>query len=294
MKKIFIIYSLITALLSIPATGAGIKTGNFDGISIGDNLNVSVVLGEEPSVDLEIPDENAGLLKCELVGNSILKLSIDLSKAPKELKSKGSFNLKLTVDHPVSSIRICGKSTIAADNGTIGGGNISIQATDQSEISSISISGADIVSVIMNKKAEAKMSVSAKKLMVMSENSSKLELEQTVDESTIEISGSSTIVTGGSATIMKVSAQGSSKNIINGTSDDVSFICCSNSNTNASNLRSKSSSVTMTGLCMLSVGISENLDISSISSGATLEFYGTPVIKINEIKASSVNHIVQQ
>jgi len=264
----------------------------FNGLNITSYFNVTLVSGTEYSVSGTVDKDLYDYVKCE-VACSILNLTYDEKSLPKEVKSahkgKPEFFFTITVPSSIQSINISGKSTLDVKGG-FGGENVSINAVDQANVRNIEIDDCGTVNISLDKKSTAHLDVSAKDIAVLLSGNSELDLTQSSSSLSVSTTSSSSVVVRGDTESLKVESKGASKIILNGHAKDSSFNIGGTSNTNASNLESENVDVTMNGLCVLSVSAKDNMKISSMNGGASLDYMGDPAVSIVTIKNSSVTH----
>lgn len=295
--KVFAVACLIVASAFVNPADAkqrDLTPGSFSGIDVKANFIVTLSRGNTYSVTLNVDDALDDYVTCH-VRNQVLILDLDEKKIPKEIKAnykgKNGFspvlNAYVTVPDYVQNITVSDKASFSDFGEVVGGMNVSVKVSDQAAIKHMVIKDSQNVTVNVENRSSAVITVDADNLSLVQAGSSEVDLTQTTTSCDLSVSGSGNLVVRGDCGDLKFASKGSVKSILNGSALTTTYACSGSSNTNASNLRCEEAVVSMNGLCSLSEAAASKLSIN-ISGGSTLTYAGEPVITIENIKSSSV------
>lgn len=300
MKRLFFAVAILFATISVSAQTKVVEVnpGTFTSISVKDNFDISVKLGDIYRVTVTIIKDYADILDCK-VERSELVLAVNEKLLSKEIKKQYSgknadaaiMKAEITVPKRIVSLSLYDKAVCRELDDIFSDDQATVTLTDHAVLKGAVINASN-VSISVDKKSNSMFVVNSSNLDVSLSGSSVVSLTQNCISSDIRTSGSSSLTLFGSGTNMRIQSKGSSKAILNGMSEQTEFIMAGSSNINAVNLKLDNAVVDMSGGCSLTESASKSLKILMVG-GSQLVYYGEPQITIEKISRSSVNRYVE-
>lgn len=266
----------------------------FSGISLGGDFILDIQYGKQYAARLDVEELLAEYVQFSVM-EGMLTVSLDERRVPGEVRklfrgkdaAAPTLRVSVTMPETLQSLQLEGRSVLlSADDLVVDPDGIDIRVTDNARISSFAF-GSGRVSLSMDKKAEAGLSVTADSLSLRQSGTSTLALSQNTTASNLEVSGSCTLTAGGETGLLKLDSKGFAKVILNGKTPVVRYKLANSSQVNATVLEAGRAFVEMAGLGTLTQGASEELTVD-LSGGATVYFLGDPAIHVIYLKNASL------
>lgn len=264
----------------------------FTGISLGGEFTLEIRYGANYSAKLTTEDMLADFVLFG-VSNGKLSVTLDERKVPAEVKrlfrgkNTPTYRLIVTMPEGLRSITLEDKSVLlSADDRVFSPEGFDLSMKESTRVSQLTFTS-DLVTVKMERKAEATLDVTCDSLAVDMSGSSNLTLAQHAGKVGYALAFNANLVVNGEAEALSISSKGTSKAILNGTAPVAAFTVTNASNVNAVNLEVEEARVVMSGLCTLTQAATRDLFIN-IGSGSNLVFKNEPAIHILNVKSASI------
>ena len=114
-----------------------------------------------------------------------------------------------------------------------------------------------------------------------------LTLGQRVKRTVINSVANASVRLDGEAEVLDVQMRGTSKAILNGRADLLSFDMANSANVNAISLEGREAHAKMNGICTLSLSVTDDLYVD-MTHGASLYFLNEPDVHVRYVKNSSL------
>lgn len=230
----------------------------FDNIEIEDNLEVFLVKGESPSVEIEADDNLHDAINFSVAGNTLRVFTL------KDVISSKKFSIRINYTENLKLVVAKGETVINALN-NLQAENITIKNYDKSK-SFLNVES-DYFTLILNDKAEAELNVKAQNTTL--ELSKNAELEALVASPEV-----------------KIDMYEKSNLKIEGDAENVKLRLDNNSNLDAKKFTAKKLDITIEGYANADVNVTNEITIDA-SGKSEIELYGEPKVEINKFTNST-------
>ena len=290
----------IVTLVSVPLSAQSVQESvreelpAFSGIRLGGDFTLEIRYGKQYRARMAVEEVFAEYVDFQ-VADGVLTVSMDDRKVPMDVRKlfrakdgmrEPAFQVIVTMPETLSSLHLSERAVLLkADELVVAPEGISVQLSDNARIESLTTGGGR-TSIVLDKRAEAGVQVNCDSLAVSLSGNASLILNQQVLSSKIEIVGGSSLVVGGSAKELELTARGSSKSILNGMASRAAYLLNGMASVNAVNLKVEQAQVQMSGMCSMTQAAGD-LTVD-LSGGATLEFQGDPLIHVLRIKNATM------
>lgn len=297
MKKVILsIAAVIAAALTM---NAQVKQYSFDltpfnSIEVSNDFEVSVVNGDVYSALLSVDEPYRDYVTCGVNG-SVLKVSLDEKKVPSEVKKlykgKGAvpptFRVTVTMPDRLQAVKLSGKAVFFEARDVMSHDDVTITLTDNAVVKTMDLEARDVF-VNVEKKAYANLAITCDKLSVNAAGSSTVTINQKVKTTDCKVQGASNVTISGSTEALGFNIKGNNaKATLSGQAVNAEYNIGGSANVNASALECDNAVVKMNSICTLNQAASKNLSVD-LSGGATLIFSGDPIVRVENIKASTM------
>ena len=297
MKRILTIALCLAASLS---AFAQTKDYNFDlaafsAVNISDEFVATISAGESNSLILTVDEVLRDYVSIN-VKNGQLNVSVDSKNIPSDVRKmyKGkntptpTYKVNIVASQPVSTINLKNKSSLEGASGVLASDSFTLNLSDNAKVATLAVESTEVI-LNLSGKADAGVDARCESLSVNQSGASSLKLSATAKKGVVNVSGASDIVSDGIILDLDFSIKGTSKAVLNGTSDNAAFTCAGTTITNAVNFAVTNASVLMSGMCSLTEAASSKLKVE-LSGGSTLVFDNDPAIEIVSVKSATLTH----
>jgi len=269
----------------------------FKALVVTGEFEVTVVTGTMYNVLFTVDEPLREYLVCD-ISDQTLTIGLNEKGLPKEVKNlyKGrnatpaTFKATVTVPEPLQAIRMTGKSVLYNTVDVASVYETTIEVTDNAVVKQLNLT-APKITIKADKRSYVLATISCDQAWVdMTGSSSMTLVQQNVSDVKVTLANAASIVTNGEAKNFILVAKGTSKGALNGMAEKATFDVSGSADINATNFNITEASVKMNSLSALSVAVKDELELESISGGATLNYSGDPAVRIKEIVKSTVNH----
>ena len=264
----------------------------FSSITLGGDFTLEVHYGAKYTAKVTTEEMLADYVQFSVAGGN-LAVSMDERKIPAEVKrlfrgkNTATYRLVVTMPEGLRSLALSDKAALlAADDRIVSPEGLDISMKENSRIGTFTFNTA-LVSIKMERKAEATLDVTCDSLSVDMSGSSNLTLNQHAEKVGYSLAFNANLVVNGETSTLGITSKGTSKAILNGKAPLASFKVSNASNVNAVNLEVEEARVEMSGLCTLTQAATNDLFVN-IGSGSTLVFKNEPLIHILNVKSASI------
>jgi len=300
-RRILVLIAGILFLAVFPLSGQRVRR------SVQDELPAfnRIVLGGDFSLDIRYGKQYLARMAVEelfadyvhfTVEDSTLTVTMDERKVPGEVRKlfrgkdsrKPEFRVEVTMPETLRSLQLEGRaSLVGADDLVFDASSVDLCLRDNARVESLAL-GADRVQLTLDRKAEAKLSVTCDSLFVRQTGASNLELTHRTSASSLEVSGSSTLLVKGETGLLKLDSRGFAKSILNGSAPVARYQAGTSAQINAVSLSNERSFVVLSGAgTELTVAAEKDLTVD-LSSGASVYFLNEPTLHVVYLKNASL------
>ena len=269
-------------------------TVSFDRISLGGEFALDLHYGKQfrVQVDVEVLYAEYVLLA---VADSSLTVSVDDRRVPGDIRRmyrnrdayKPVFRVSVTMPESLSYLRLADNASLAAaDELVFNPDEFALRTTDNARTASFTVPSRR-VSLDMDKKSEAVMRCDSDTLFIRMAGNASLAMEQHVRTTVVNSVANTSFQLDGETEGLDVHLKGTSKAILNGHADHVSFEMANSTNVNAISLECREARAAMNGICSLSLSVTDDLYVD-LTHGANLYFLNEPNVHVQYIKNSSL------
>lgn len=266
----------------------------FHSIELGGDFALDISYGKQYVARLNVEELYNEYIQFAVV-DSTLTVTMDERRVPAEIRKlfRGrdehapTFRILVTMPETLRSVQLGGRSMLlSADDLVVNPEHFSLRVTDNARVGSFAF-GSGRVSLQLDKKGAANVSVTCDSLVVRQGGTSELELTHHTGATALELSASCSLVVKGETELLKLDSRGFAKSILNGKAPVVRYKLANSSQVNATTLESARSFVEMSGLGSLTQAASEELTVD-LSGGATVYFLNDPTIRVTYLKNASL------
>lgn len=292
---------LAVALLSCMGAGAAtqqysITLQPFSDVAISDEFQVSLVRGSDFRALLSVEEAFKDYVTCEVNG-SVLNISLDERSVPVDVKrqfrGKGSpdpmFSVVVYVPDLVKSVTLSEKAVLRDTEDLFDKASVSFELSGSSSVKQLTVSSQS-VKIKMQQKSSADFKVSCKLLNVETYNSSVLILDETSEESSYSMLGTSKVNSKCRTSHVKVYTKANCTMSLYGSGDSAEFNINGTSEVDASSFEVPDAKVNMSSVCKLSEAAYRTLTVN-LNGGCTLLFANNPSFTIENIKSATVSRL---
>jgi len=298
--RLLALATLFIALASAPTFGQSVREipvenlTAFHSIEVGGEFVLDIEYGKQYRMQLSVEELFADYVMHSVM-DSTLSVTLDERHVPAEVRRlfRGKdavqpvFRVNVTMPETLRSVKLSSRAILlSADDLVVDSDSFELQITDNARVSSLAF-GSGRVTLLLDKKAEANMSVTCDSLTVRQAGTAALELTHHSQVSSFDVSGSSTLTVKGETGLLKLNSVGFSKSILNGSAPVVRYKLANSSQVNATLLEAERAFVEMSGLGSLTQAASEELTVD-LSGGATVYFLNDPAIHVTYLKNASL------
>lgn len=224
---------------------------SFTNIEVEDNLEVFLVKGDKPSLEIEADDNLHDAINFSVAGNTLRVFAL------KDVISAKKFSIRINYTENLKLVVAKGETKINALN-DLQADNITIKNYDKSK-SFLNVQS-EYFTLILNDKAEAELNVKAQ-------------------NTTLELSKSAELKALIASPDLKIDMYEKSFAHIEGDAENVKLRIDNSTNLEAKKLTTKSLDVTLEGYASAEVNVTNNITITA-SGKSKLDLYGEPKIEI--------------
>ena len=266
----------------------------FDRISLGGDFALDLHYGKQYRVQVDMEDLFVDYLMLA-VEDSSLTVSVDDRRVPGDIRrmfrnreaSQPVFRVSVTMPESLSYLRLADNASLAsADDLVFNPDEFALRTTDNARTATFTVRSGR-VSLDMDKKSEVMMRSDSDTLFIRMAGNSNLAVEQHTKTTVINSVANTSIQLEGETEGMEVHVKGTSKAILNGLADHVSFEMANSTNVNAISLECREARATMNGICTLSLSVTDDLYVD-MTHGASLYFLNEPNVHVQYVKSSSL------
>ena len=302
MKRL--VYKILTVAIGILALGCSAALAQslrdidkqnlsaFNGITLGGDFTLEIRYGAQYSAKVTTEEMLADYVQVS-VSSGKLEVTVDERKIPAEVKrlfrgkNAPTYRLVVTMPEGLRTLSLVDKAVLlSAEDRIVSPDGLDISMKENARIANFKFA-ADLVSIKMERKAEATLDVTCDSLTVDMSGSTSLTLDQQAGKVGYSLAFNANLVASGEASSLSISSKGTSKAILNGKAPIASFKVTNASNVNAVNLEVEEARVEMSGLCTLTEAATNDLFVN-ISSGSNLVFKNEPLIHLLNVKSASI------
>lgn len=234
---------------------------NFEGIEVHDDLEISLIKGEKPGVEIEADDNLHQALGLDMNG-SVLILSM-----AKEISGAKKFSIRITYSDSF-------KSVVAKNDSKI-------NALEEVKLDEITFSAFDNAKLYLN--------INSKSFTLLANDKSKVEFNCKSESCAIELSKSAELKALISSTEMKCDLYQKAKATIEGDVIDMKLRLDNNSTFNGNKLTAKNVAVVAEGYTNCSLFAETSLSIEA-SGNTEIQLFGEPKIDMKGFAGSATLH----
>lgn len=266
----------------------------FDRISLGGDFALDLRYGKQFRVQVDVEELYADYILLA-VEDSSLNVSVDERRVPGDVRrlyrnkdaSQPVFRVSVTMPETLSFLRLSDNAFLAsADELVFHPEEFALRTTDNAATASFVVQSRR-VSLDMDKKSAAQMRSDADTLFVRMAGNSNLTLEQHARITVVNAVANTSMQLDGETEGMEVHVKGTSKAILNGRAGRASFDMANSTNVNAISLECREAHAVMSGICTLSLSVTDDLYVD-MNHGANLYFLNEPNVHVQYIKNSSL------
>ena len=266
----------------------------FHSIELGGDFALDIEYGKQYRVQLSVEELFADYVMFAVL-DSTLAVTLDERNVPAEVRKqfrgkdavRPVFRINVTMPETLRSVKLDSRAVLlSADDLVVDPASFALQLSDNARVASLAF-GSGRVSLTLDKKADAKVSVTCDSLSVRQAGTANLELTHHTQVSAFELAGSSTLNVKGETGLLKLNSVGFSKSILGGEAPVVRYKLANSSQVNATLLESSRAFVEMSGLGTLTQAASDELTVD-LSGGATVYFLNDPAIHVTYLKSASL------
>ena len=267
---------------------------SFDRISLGGDFALELRYGKQFRVQVDVEELYAEYVLLA-VEDSSLTVSVDDRRVPGDVRrlyrnreaSQPVFRVSVTMPESLSYLRLADNASLAsADDLVFHPDEFALRTTDNARTASFTVPSRRF-SLDMDKKSEVLMRCDSDTLFIRMAGNSNLSLEQHVKTTVVNSVANTSLQLEGETEGLDVHLKGTSKAILNGQADHVSFEMANSTNVNAISLECREARATMNGICSLSLSVTDDLYVD-LTHGANLYFLNEPNVHVQYIKNSSL------
>ena len=267
---------------------------SFDRISLGGEFALELRYGKQFRVQVDVEELYAEYVLLA-VEDSSLTVSVDDRRVPGDVRrlyrnreaSQPVFRVSVTMPESLSYLRLADNASLAsADDLVFHPDEFALRTTDNARTASFTVPSRRF-SLDMDKKSEVLMRCDSDTLFIRMAGNSNLSLEQHVKTTVVNSVANTSLQLEGETEGLDVHLKGTSKAILNGQADHVSFEMANSTNVNAISLECREARATMNGICSLSLSVTDDLYVD-LTHGANLYFLNEPNVHVQYIKNSSL------
>lgn len=271
MKKLILLTLFIFSITSVQAQkkekvkGSKIVTHtineieSFENIEVEDNLEVYLVRGYKPSVEIEADDNLHDAINFSVAGNTLRVSSL------KDVSGAKKFSIRINYTNDLKLVVAKGETVINALN-ELQGENVTIKNYGRSR-SYLNVNST-YFTLILNDKSEAELNVKSQ-------------------NTTLELSKNAELKALVASPEFKLDMYENSKATIEGDAADAKMRLDNNASLTSSNLTLKKLELTVEGYVKTRVNVLEEIAISA-SGKAEIELYGQPKIEMVQFTNSAI------
>ena len=266
----------------------------FGRISLGGDFALDISYGKQFRVHVDVEELYADYVLLA-VEDSSLNISVDDRRVPGDVKrqfrnkeaSQPVFRVSVTMPESLTFLRLSDNASLSsADELVFHPDEFALRATDNATTALFTVPSRR-VSLDMDKKSEVQMRSDSDTVFVRLAGNSNLTLEQHARTTVVNSVANSSMQLDGETEEMEVHVKGTSKAILNGRADKVSFDMANSTNVNALSLECREAHALMNGICTLSLSVTDDLYVD-LSHGANPYFLNEPDVHVQYVKSSSI------
>ena len=268
----------------------------FSALKVSGSFSVSLVRGTDYRVLLSVEE---GFMDYVVCGVSAGELTVDLDErfVPAEVKrqfrGKGTpdpvFSAIIYVPEGVKSVALTGKAVLRDTEDVFDNTGVEFSLVDNAAIRQLDLTSQSIIISLQN-KSTADIKAICKQLDASTANSSSLSMDETSESASYSLQGSSKIIAKSRGSQVSVKTKANSTMTLVGSGESISYDLSGTSEVNAVDYEVPDARIVMTSVCMLSQAAYKSLTLN-LNGGSTLLFAGDPVMKVENIKSSTVSRI---
>ena len=266
----------------------------FDRILLGGDFALELHYGKQYRVQVDVEELYAEYVLLA-VEDSSLTVSVDERRVPGDVRrlfrnreaSQPVFRVSVTMPETLSYLRLSNNSSLAsADDLVFNPDEFGLRTTDNAGTAVFTVRSGR-VSLDMDKKSDVQMRSESDTVFVRLAGNASLTLGQRVKRTVINSVANASVRLDGEAEVLDVQMRGTSKAILNGRADLLSFDMANSANVNAISLEGREAHAKMNGICTLSLSVTDDLYVD-MTHGASLYFLNEPDVHVRYVKNSSL------
>ena len=298
MKKCILSVICVLLLLGSGARAAtkqkSINLAPFSNISVSGPFTVSLVRGNDYRALVSIEEAYEDYLICNTASGG-LQISLDEKRVPSEVKrqfrGKGTpnpvFSAVIYVPELVKSLTVSDRAVVEESEDVFDKARAVFSLSGNAKIKSMSLSS-QTFELSMQNKSEADLIVICKNCIVGTSNSSSLRINESSEQSSYSLQGSSTVTAKSRTTSIMIRTKSNSRMTLSGSGENAEYDLSGTSEVDADEFEVPDASVSMSSVCLLSQSAYKSLTIN-LNGGSTLYFANDPQIFLENVKSSTIS-----
>ena len=264
MKRLLLLFAIcgLVTIVAFAQTKENRIVSDFTGINASSIFDITVAKGNTESLTIEADDNVMQYVRSE-VRNGVLHLYLDNRQEVKNVKTLKAF----LVMKNLNMVKLSGTCKLTANDLFI------------SDKFKIECSGASNLT----------LNVNANELSIETSGATKIMIKANVNGSTyFNVSGSSKIRGELKTTNVNFDLSGTSLIELSGSAADISVNASGTSNFNAENFIVKTATIESSGVCNVSVNVTDVLKVNS-SGLSSVNYKGSPSVEMNNSRSTKIN-----
>ena len=266
----------------------------FDRISLGGDFALELHYGKQYHVQVDVEDLYAEYVLLAIADSS-LTVSVDDRRVPGDVRrlfrnreaSQPVFRVSVTMPESLSYLRLSDNASLAsADDLVFDPDEFGLRTTGNARTAVFTVRSARL-SLDMDKKSDVQMRSESDTVFVRLAGNASLSLGQRAKRTVINSVANASVRLDGETGEMDVQIRGTSKAILNGRADLLSFDMANSANVNAISLEGREAHAKMNGICTLSLSVTDDLYVD-MNHGSSLYFLNEPDVHVRYVKNSSI------
>ena len=266
----------------------------FDRIALGGDFALELRYGKQYDVQVDVEELFADYVLLG-VEDGNLTIAVDDRRVPGDVRrlfrnreaSQPVFRVSVTMPETLSYLRLSDNASLAsADDLVFDPDEFGLRATDNARTAAFTMRSGR-VSLDMDKKSEVQVRSESDTVFVRLAGNAGLTLAQRAKRTVVNSVANASVQLEGETGELDVQMRGTSKAILNGRAERVSFDMANSTNANALSMECREAHAAMNGICTLSLSVTDDLSVD-MSHGASLYFLNEPDVHVRYIKNSSL------
>ncbi|MBO4455301.1 MAG: DUF2807 domain-containing protein [Bacteroidales bacterium] len=300
MKKLLTTIAALAALgcglLSAQAVQYSVDLSPFSAVDISGPFEVSLVRGQQPRALISVLDPYKEYVICS-VDAGVLSIGLDEKKVPSDVKrqfrGKGTpdpvYSAIVYVPDLLQAVTMSGKAVLRDTEDVFDKSRTVFTLDGQASVMTLNVSSL-VFSLDMRGKSTADLKAVCRETSVTLSGSSSLTMDEQTDKSQYNLSGSSKARVKSKTMSFNVIAKANASMTLAGSSDGANYELAGTSEVDASLFEVSDADVRMTSVTRLSVAAANVLRVN-LNGGSTLQFLGDPSVVIDNVRSASMTRL---